>query len=159
MGNRSSLENSKSNDARTSSLKESVGGILFEKVKAIQEDNPEKITGMLLEMPEKEIEIVLQDDSVLKERIDEAVKTLAFQGSNGNSLVMKRKQSLGDTIYPKVEAIYPEVDTAEKITGMLLELEVEDLENLIQNEQGLLEQIHKAANVLVTTGIIEQSQR
>jgi hypothetical protein len=57
-----------------------------------------------------------------------------------------RKRNLGDQLYPRVAAI--EAARAGKITGMLLELDVEDLSTLLQSQQALADKVHEAIEVL-----------
>ncbi|SAL95136.1 hypothetical protein [Absidia glauca] len=57
-----------------------------------------------------------------------------------------QKQLLGEQIYTVVNAIYP--NTAGKVTGMLLEMEVDDLMELINNKHLLEERAQEAMAVL-----------
>jgi polyadenylate-binding protein len=58
----------------------------------------------------------------------------------------ERKRNLGDQLYPRVAAI--EAARAGKITGMLLELDLEDLTTLLQSPQALQDKVHEAIEVL-----------
>lgn len=62
-----------------------------------------------------------------------------------------QKRALGDQLYPRVAAM--EAARAGKITGMLLELEVEELEQLLQSPAGLNEKIKEAIEVLDKAGV------
>ena len=56
------------------------------------------------------------------------------------------KQELGEQLYQKIEESHPE--NAGKITGMLLEMSVTDIENLLKNSQDLEEKIQLAEKAL-----------
>lgn len=67
----------------------------------------------------------------------------------GNSLSERDKNEadFGDTLFEIVHQIYPE--SSENITGMLLELEHEELERLLTttNQEQLHARIHQAAGI------------
>lgn len=56
------------------------------------------------------------------------------------------KDKLGEQLYVKIEESHSE--NADKITGMLLEMSVEDLHRLLKNPLELQEKIMLAENVL-----------
>lgn len=58
----------------------------------------------------------------------------------------KKKQYIGEIIYPFVYAREP--TTAAKITGMLLEIDDEELINQFKNTDNLIRKIEEASNVL-----------
>jgi hypothetical protein len=124
------------------SNEEGIGSALFEKVRSFHEENAEKITGMLLEMPPKDLQNIFADDTKLMSQIYEAIKILDYETE------LAKLESLGDVLYPEVEAVYSEHEIAEKITGMLLELNVDEIERLMQNKSELLVKIHEAFAVL-----------
>ncbi|KJX99373.1 hypothetical protein TI39_contig361g00012 [Zymoseptoria brevis] len=57
----------------------------------------------------------------------------------------QQKQMLGEALYPKIHAQQPEL--AGKITGMLLEMDNEELLNLTGNDQALREKVDEALTV------------
>ena len=57
------------------------------------------------------------------------------------------KEELGGQLYELVEESHPE--NADKITGMLLEMSVTDIEYLLRNPQDLEEKIQLAEKALV----------
>ena len=124
------------------SNEEGIGSALLEKVRSFHEENAEKITGMLLEMPQKDLQASLEDDTKLMSQIYEAIKILDYEKE------LDKHASLGDVLYQQVEMVYSEHDIAEKITGMLLEMNVEEIERLIQDKNELLVKIHEAFEVL-----------
>ena len=141
MGNAASSEEN-SNEEEFSSA-------LFEKVRSFHEENAEKITGMLLEMPAKDLKHIFADDTKLMSQIYEAIKILDYEAE------LAKHELLGDVLYHEVEAVYSEQEIAEKITGMLLELRPQEIERLIQNKSELLVKIHEAFEVLQKHANIE----
>ncbi|XP_028395402.1 uncharacterized protein LOC114519462 [Dendronephthya gigantea] len=134
MGNEASSE--------VNSNEEDIGIALFEKVRSFHEENAAKITGMLLEMPADDLKNIFSDDSKLMSQIYEAIKVLEKETEKD------KRELLGDALYSEVEAVYSEHDIAEKITGMLLELRLEDIERLMQNKNDLLVKIREAFEAL-----------
>ena len=61
------------------------------------------------------------------------------------------KEELGGKLFEKVEESHPEI--ADKITGMLLEMSVEEIERLLENPQELQENIQLAENALSASGV------
>ena len=57
------------------------------------------------------------------------------------------KEKLGEKLFEVVEEICPQY--ADKITGMLLEMSVKDIENLMNSHQELEEKIRLAEKALV----------
>lgn len=57
----------------------------------------------------------------------------------------QQKQMLGEALYPKIQAQQPEL--AGKITGMLLEMDNEELLGLTTNDDALREKVQEALNV------------
>ena len=60
------------------------------------------------------------------------------------------KEQLGEHLYPMVEAKDPR--NAAKITGMLLEMEIEQIHNIIKNPDQLNKWISEAMKVLNNSG-------
>ena len=59
------------------------------------------------------------------------------------------KEQLGEHLYPLVEARNP--DNAAKITGMLLEMEIDQIQAMIRNQTQLDKWISEAMKVLTKT--------
>ncbi|RYO85420.1 hypothetical protein DL766_006505 [Monosporascus sp. MC13-8B] len=66
-----------------------------------------------------------------------------LQAHAGNP--QQQKQMLGEMIFPKIQAIQPEL--AGKITGMLLEMDNAELVNLIEDDQALRSKVDEAMAV------------
>ncbi|KAK4242811.1 hypothetical protein C8A03DRAFT_29045 [Achaetomium macrosporum] len=59
--------------------------------------------------------------------------------------IQQQKQILGENLFPKIQAIQPEL--AGKITGMLLEMDNNELVNLLEDEAALLAKVNEAMAV------------
>ncbi len=64
----------------------------------------------------------------------------------------EQKQLLGETMYPMIEAVQPEL--AGKITGMLLEMQVGEVVAMLNSQDELLGRIAEALDVLEEEGLI-----
>ena len=79
------------------------------------------------------------------------LKNLSFFSFHSESAKLRSqddivKEELGGKLYEKVEESHPE--NADKITGMLLEMKIEEIERLLKNSQELEEKIQLAENAL-----------
>lgn len=59
-----------------------------------------------------------------------------------------QKNMTGELLYPRVLAHSPDVTNAGKITGMLLDLEMDDLIEFMEDEDKLIEKVQEAEQVL-----------
>lgn len=59
------------------------------------------------------------------------------------------KEALGERLYPMIEKVDPE--NASKITGMLLEMDVDELHNILKNPSQIERWVIEAKNVLNST--------
>jgi len=93
---------------------------------------------------EKDMNSVLKDidNSVLKEQQSELTED-------------KKKQQYGDKLYPLVHQKYPQL--VSRITGMLIECSLTELEELISSEKSLEERLDEAINVLNAAGIFDDT--
>ncbi|KAK4130955.1 polyadenylate binding protein [Trichocladium antarcticum] len=57
----------------------------------------------------------------------------------------QQKQILGESLFPKIQALQPEL--AGKITGMLLEMDNQELVNLLEDESALIAKVNEAMSV------------
>ena len=69
------------------------------------------------------------------------------ESSTGEKREDIAKEELGGQLYGIIEVSHPK--NADKITGMLMEMDVADLENLLKNPQDLEEKIQLAEKALV----------
>lgn len=126
----SHLNNCNQNEIKDDTM--SVEDLLYDKVKSIDDENCSKITGMILELGKDNLETLLQDKSTL----DMAVKKAK------EAIDISDKDMIGEEVFQETEKIYPEF--ADKITGMLLELETGRLRKLLEDKQLLKQCIDKA---------------
>ncbi|KAJ4416822.1 Protein phosphatase PP2A regulatory subunit B [Gnomoniopsis sp. IMI 355080] len=71
--------------------------------------------------------------------------TSLLQNQLANAAPGAQKQLLGEAIFPKIQVIQPEL--AGKITGMLLEMDNQELVNLIDDDAALRAKVDEAMNV------------
>ena len=64
-----------------------------------------------------------------------------------------QKQVLGETLYPMVEKWHP--NQADKVTGMLLDMDAVSLLQLLQNHELLKQKAKLAADVLENREVVE----
>ncbi len=132
--------------------KTSIGEELYELVCAIDSDQADKITGMLLEMDLQDLEQLVKNQAALEEKVNQALTALNVKPETESSTVeQKEKTLLGEQLYDMISEWYP--DQADKITGMLLELDVITLNLLVKDSAALKEKASHAANVLSNTNI------
>ncbi|VDI12501.1 Hypothetical predicted protein [Mytilus galloprovincialis] len=106
--------------------------LLFDSVQSLDREHCSKITGMILELGNENIKVLLQDKEKLQLAVDKA--RLAIDSSE--------REFLGEMLYQKIKTVYPE--HVEKITGMLMEMEPDKLKELLQDEHLLQQCIDKA---------------
>jgi len=71
--------------------------------------------------------------------------TISVQAQIMSAPPQQRKQLLGEALFPKIQIMQPEL--AGKITGMLLEMEDQELLNLCDDEPALRAKVDEALNV------------
>lgn len=118
--------------------KTSMGEELYGLVSEIDCDQADKITGMLLEMDGHDLEVILRDQDVLKEKVNRALMALNNQSdvSEVSETVtppteQEDKAIYGEQLYYKICEWFPE--NADKISGMLLEMNVATLKLLLND--------------------------
>lgn len=130
-----------------------IGEELYGLVSALNTEHPEKITGMLLEMDTEQLEAIVKDQVALEEKVNQALKTLNNQIEKSETTSLAEQASdktlLGEKLYYIISEWYP--DQADKITGMLLELDITTLNLLLQDSAALKEKALHAAKTLAET--------
>lgn len=130
----------------------SVSDKLFEKVRQLEPALACQITGMLLEAESVEVELMLQDPKVLKQAVEQALMSLSATESEAVDEESESdddtEHSIGDQLFEAVENVYPDPDTASKITGMLMESGDLSLDHLLEDRNHLTARIHKAYQTL-----------
>ena len=140
--------NNNADTAKSASLvteKQTIGEQLYKIVEHVQPKHADKITGMLLEMSDEDLKALMENHAVLKGKVQQAFEVL---NSNGESVCpeVDEKQILGEQFYTLIEKDHPE--QADVITGMLLEMDLGSLEQLVKNPELLREKIQVAVSVL-----------
>ena len=134
--------------------KTSIGEELFELVVALDADQADKITGMLLELDLHDLEELIKNQAALEEKVNQALAALNNQfikDKEVGEIEKEDKTLLGEQLYYFITEWYP--DQADKITGMLLELDITTLNLLVKDSAALKERATHAANVLSNTNI------
>lgn len=131
-----------------------IGGELFELVSALDCGQADKITGMLLEMDLHDLEKLVKNQAALEEKVNQALAALNNQfikDEEVEEIDEEDKTLLGEQLYYFITEWYP--DQADKITGMLLELDITTLNLLVKDSAALKEKATHAANVLSNTNV------
>lgn len=136
--------------------KTSIGEELYELVCAFDSDQADKITGMLLEMDLKDLEIIVKNQTALEEKVNEALTALNGQFNKAETTTssvdeQEDKTLHGEQLYYLISEWFP--DDTDKITGMLLELDVTTLNSLLKDPEALKEKATHAADALGETNI------
>lgn len=114
----------------------SVADMLYDCVATIEVEHCSKITGMILELGEENVKSLLQNRAMLNSAILKAKAAIEIE----------EKDLIGEEIFMKTENIYPEF--AEKITGMIMEIETSKLKVLMKDKDKLQQCIKKAYEAL-----------
>lgn len=131
-----------------------IGEELHNLVCGFNTEHADKITGMLLEMDLQDLEVIVKDHVALKEKVTLALETLNKEEKEANIATSfadeeQYKTLLGEKLYYIISEWYP--DNVDKITGMLLELDVSTLVMLLEDSEELKSRALMAANVLSET--------
>ena len=122
-------------------------------VSAFNSEQAEKITGMLLEMDVQDLEVIVKNQAALEEKVDQALTALNShlkQPETSSSAEEELdKTPIGEQLYCLISEWYPE--QADKITGMLLELDVVTLNLLLKDPAALRDKALHATNTLCKT--------
>ena len=127
-----------------------IGEELYDLVSAFNTEQADKITGMLLEMDAQDLEVLVKNPAALEEKVNQAMAALKNQLTKAGtaSLAEEEPEKMlhGEKLYHVISEWYP--DQADKITGMLLELDVSALSLLLEDSVSLKEKVSNAANAL-----------
>ncbi|KAA6369603.1 MAG: hypothetical protein EZS28_034870, partial [Streblomastix strix] len=145
--------------------KQYIGEFLYTKISTIDEPNAGKITGMLLELDIDELINLLGNDQQLNQKTLEAQKVIHEAGQQqihhspiinfdlsliSNGTDQEKKDNIGEFIYEYVARDHE--DLAGKITGLILELDLSELKQIVQNKQLLNKNIADAIAQLGQNG-------
>ncbi|XP_055896776.1 uncharacterized protein LOC106063235 [Biomphalaria glabrata] len=156
-----------------------LGEILYFKVRKLEGNNASCITGMLLDQDISSLVSLLQDDNLLKMAVNKAKESLnshepsrladtnvvdkdniAFQCPVSNNIdcpvcsqydVKNCKESLGLHIFNEVIKVHPDINTASKLTGMILEMDQSSLRNIFSKKHLIQCVIDKAFKTLINS--------
>jgi len=117
--------------------KRMIGNKLYPLVENFTTEHAPKVTGMLLELDVNELGNLLNSPENLKEKVNECLSILVPKDE---------REQIGNKLYPKVENFTTE--HAPKVTGMLLELDVNDLRFLLKSPKTLKEKIDECLSIL-----------
>ncbi|XP_072016933.1 uncharacterized protein [Amphiura filiformis] len=124
--------------------KEILGEHLFSKVESSHPESADRITGMLLEAGNEQVMAMLEDDNLLAMCIKSALKVIHRECEDTGSI---DKQTLGEELYSLVLDLKPN-QCAAKITGMLMELDISTIQNLLDSPTDLQKAVNKAVHTL-----------
>lgn len=145
------LPTSEKSEAETRKI---LGEKLYDIINDWYPGKADKLTGMLMDVNSETLENLVLKEQMLKERVEGALAVLqrmeqtttdrepSTHYNPGNAT----KEELGEKLYVKIEESHSE--NADKITGMLLEMRVEDIHRLLKNPLELQEKIHLAEDAL-----------
>lgn len=134
--------------------KQALGEKIYYLIEEQHPNDAEKVTGILLKMDNESLENLIKDTDLLEEKVEDILSVLQnntgqIENDQSESVVSKRagdKTSLGEQLYELVYAL--DSDYADKITGMLLEMDLLDLEKLVKHQDALEEKVHQALMAL-----------
>ena len=139
-----------------------LGERLFPLIEGLYPDLAGKITDMLLEIDNSELVHMLEHQESLENKVEEAVAALQakncfenipeeFESALKSSMFAaappnEQKQMLREHLFPLIEGLYP--DLADKITGMLLEIDNSELVHIVEHQESLKNKVEEAAAFL-----------
>jgi len=128
--------------------KRMIGNKLYPLVKNFTTEHAPKVTGMLLELDVNDLVFLLNSQENLKQKVEESILIL-------NSIEDERKE-IGNQLYPKVEKFTTEY--APKVTGMLLELDVNDVRSLLKSPKPLKEKVDECLSILGRVNLVDNGK-
>ncbi|XP_026209765.1 uncharacterized protein LOC113158230 [Anabas testudineus] len=129
---------------------DSLGEQLFELVDVYNTGHSQKITGMLLEQHKEAVLNLLSDPKLLEEQVNLAVKTLKEQHVEDTDVSDSSDADDTERLGEKLFSLVEEMDSlhANDITGMLLEMDPADLQQLLSDHTMLKVAVQKAQSAL-----------
>ncbi|XP_013402728.1 uncharacterized protein LOC106168265 [Lingula anatina] len=130
--------------------RDAVGEVLFEKVAEIEPELSAQITGMLLELDVHTLEKLIESSQELTIAVDKA-KSEYLRHCNGEmNSATKTREELGEELFELVVSRHPE--KAAKLTGMLLEMPLEELQRVLEESSKLDKAVDLAVKALQEEG-------
>lgn len=135
-----------------------LGEKLYNRICTQHQETAGKLTGMLLELPCTTLVQLLQDETMLTEAVEKAVKALQEANEpskinlNNEDNISTSSESLGEQLFQLVELF--STGNSQKITGMLLEQPKKVVMSLISDQKLLEEQVNQAQEALKRQTVI-----
>lgn len=133
---------------------EALGEQLYPLIHLKHQENAAKLTGMLLELPGPVLVQMLQDQDLLCEALEKAVRALQDQAGGpacqDDDDASASSDSLGEQLFQLVDAL--NTGHSHKITGMLLEQHREAVLKLLTDSRLLDQQVQLALKTLEERG-------
>ncbi|KAL2100040.1 hypothetical protein ACEWY4_004434 [Coilia grayii] len=131
-----------------SASSDSLGERLYDLIDLHNTGHTQKITGMLLEQTKEAVLQLLSDPELLEKKINIALKTLIEQGEEEANMTDSdgEGESIGEKIFHLVEQIDP--THSADITGMLLEMDSESLNQVLRDRSLLEVAVQRAQSAL-----------
>ncbi|XP_022111465.1 embryonic polyadenylate-binding protein B-like isoform X2 [Acanthaster planci] len=132
--------------------KQILGEHLYAKVEELHPQQAARLTGVLLEAGNQEVMRMLRDKDLLKRRVKGAKRVIDEDFAKGIPHPAFDMESLGERLYDKVQELGSQ--HCAKVTGMLLELNPDIINNLLTSRS----ELHKAVQKATATLLNEQPE-
>ncbi|XP_029941260.1 uncharacterized protein LOC115383269 [Salarias fasciatus] len=131
---------------------ETLGEQLYPLIHPKHQENAAKLTGMLLELPGPVLVQMLQDEALLSEAVEKAVRALQL-AADSSERTLKEEDDVSTSSDALGEQLFELVDVyntghSQKITGMLLEQHRDAVLKLLSDSRLLDEQVTLALKTL-----------
>lgn len=129
--------------------KQVLGEKLFAAVASVETELCAQVTGMLLELDFKTVESLLNEPDALTAAIKKARNEyLLYTQNTGQINQNNKRDEIGEALYDLVIKEYPDEELAARLTGMILELDVKYVRELVKNPDDLKEKLLVAQKAL-----------
>lgn len=124
--------------------RQTLGEELFLAVSQVDSELCAQLTGMLLELDVSVIQHLISDTDALREAVLKAKQEYIKYSQSGE----ESREKIGEKLYELIRQHYSDPQLAGKLTGMLLELETEQLNKILENPVELGQKLETAYRVL-----------
>lgn len=124
--------------------RQTLGEELFLAVSQVDSELCAQLTGMLLELDVSVIQHLISDIDALREAVLKAKQEYIKYSQSGE----ESREKIGEKLYELIRQHYSDPQLAGKLTGMLLELETEQLNKILENPVELGQKLETAYRVL-----------
>ncbi|XP_028830295.1 uncharacterized protein LOC114786890 isoform X2 [Denticeps clupeoides] len=131
-----------------SASSDSLGERLYDLIELHNTGHTHKVTGMLLEQQKEAVLQLLSDPALLEQKISLALKTLHELADEETNVSENsdRDEDIGETLFALVKQVEP--THCADITGMLLEMESESLNQILRSRAMLEVAVQKAKTAM-----------